>query len=447
MGVFQRNILKELNIWKNDKGRKPLIIRGARQTGKTVAIELFGKTFSNFISLNLERDSDRNLFEQNNLVQKVCQGIELLKGKNPLQPDTLLFIDEIQNSGKAIALLRFFYEDYPQICVVCAGSLLEAVMRKEGFSFPVGRVEFLYMYPMTFDEYLIAYGKENVLEQLEHATLEDPPSETLHSIASELFNEYAFVGGMPAVVNDFLEKKSYTSIADIRESILTALKDDTAKYSHAVESKYLRHVIEYAPYSVGERIKYEKFGNSLYRSREIKHAFELLEYAMIVQRVYGSPATIPPIQPNFGVSPKIVYLDSGLVVHKLGLTFEATTSSDLNSLFRGSFSEQIVGQALLAESFRRRNPLSFWYRNTKSSIAETDYSYLFKNEIVPIEVKSGKSGSLKSLHQFMSASPTKRAVRLYSGRLLKEDARFEGRNFNLLSVPFYLQFRLKELLE
>lgn len=446
MGVFQRNILKELNIWKSDKRRKPLIIRGARQTGKTVAIELFGKTFSTFISLNLERDSDRNLFEQNNSVQKVCQGIELLKGKNPLQPDTLLFIDEIQNSGKAIELLRFFYEDYPQIFVVCAGSLLEAVMRKEGFSFPVGRVEFLYMYPMTFDEYLIAYGKENVLEQLMHATLKEPPSETLHSIASELFNEYAFVGGMPAVVNDFLEKKSYTSIADIKESILTALKDDTAKYSRMAESKYLRHVIEYAPYSVGERIKYEKFGNSLYRSREIKHAFELLEYAMIVQRVYGSPATTPPIQPNFGVSPKIVYLDSGLVVHKLGLTFETATSSDLNSLFRGSFSEQVVGQALLAESFRRRKSLCFWYRNTKSSIAETDYSYLFKNEIVPIEVKSGKAGSLKSLHQFMSASPSKRAVRLYSGRLSREDVRFGERSFNLVSVPFYLQFRLEEFI-
>ncbi|MBI2092276.1 MAG: ATP-binding protein [Deltaproteobacteria bacterium] len=403
MTIFQRNILKELNIWKNNRERKPLIIRGARQTGKTVAVELFGKTFSNFISLNLERDSDRKLFEQNNSVETVCQGIELLKGKNPFQPNTLLFIDEIQNSGRAIELLRFFYEDRPEIFVICAGSLLEAVMRKEGFSFPVGRVEFLYMYPMTFDEYLVAAGKENILNKLNMVTLNDRSDSTLHGIASELFNEYAFVGGMPAVVSDFLEKKSYTSIADIKESILTALKDDVSKYSRTSESKYLRHVIEYAPYSVGGRIKYEKFGNSLYKSREIKHAFELLEYAMVVQRVYGSPATEPPSQPHFGVSPKIVYLDSGLVVHKLGLTFEARSAGELNSLFRGGFTEQIVGQALLAENLRRRNSLCFWYRNTKSSIAETDYSYLFENKLIPIGCKVLFRQSFERRHMLRKA--------------------------------------------
>lgn len=438
MDIFKRNILKELDIWKKDKGRKPLIVRGARQTGKTVAIESFGMTFANFISLNLERNDDRALFEQNDSVEKVCQGIELLKGKNPLLPDTLLFIDEIQNSSRAIELLRFFYEDVPQISVICAGSLLEAVMRKEGFSFPVGRVEFLYMHPLTFDEYLMACGREKVLEQLNRVSLASPPSETLHSIAGELFNEYCFVGGMPAIVSDFIEKKSYMSIANIKESIFIALKDDVAKYSRMAESKYLRHVIEYAPYSVGTRITYEKFGNSAYKSREIKHAFELLEYAMILQRVYGSPSTEPPIQPNFGVSPKLVYLDSGLVIHKLGLTQEAKATGDLNSLFRGSFSEQIVGQALLAEDPRRKGTPCFWYRNTLGSIAETDYSCLHNGEVVPIEVKSGKAGSLRSLHQFLLASRSKRAVRLYSGRLLKEDI--------LLSIPFYLLYRFKEFL-
>ncbi len=445
--MFQRNILKELNNWKNGQNRKPLIIRGARQVGKTVAIEMFGKSFDNFIQLNLDRDSDMAIFESSTSVEMACKGIELSKGKDPFAPHTLLFIDEIQNSARAIQLLRYFYEDHPQISVVCAGSLLEAIMRKEGFSFPVGRVEFLYMFPMTFDEYLIAKGNDTLLGELRKTGIKNPPNEFTHGLAGEIFNEYSFVGGMPAVVNDFVEKKSYLASADIKESIITALKDDVAKYSRIAESKYLRHVIEYAPHSVGERITYEKFGNSLYRSRELKHAFELLEYAMIVQRVYGSFDTSLPIRPNFGVSPKIVYLDSGLVMHKLGLTFEATRTSDLNSIFKGAFAEQVVGQALVAEKSRRKDNLCFWYRNAAGSTAETDYSYLHDNFIVPIEVKSGKTGSLRSLHQFMLASDSKVAVRIYSGPLQKDAVSSNGKDFTLVSIPFYLQFRLGEILD
>ena len=447
MSYYKRNILKELVIWKKDKNRKPLIIRGARQTGKTVAVELFAESFSNFIHLNLERDSDRNVFENSPSVEAACQGIELLKGKNPFQPDTLLFIDEIQNSSKAISLLRFFYEDHPEIFVICAGSLLEAIMKKDGFAFPVGRVEFLYMHPLTFDEYLTAGGNERVLNQLQHATGKTPPSRNLHEISSELFREYAFVGGMPAVVKDFIESKSYTRTADIKEAIFTALKDDVSKYSHIGEAKYLRHVIEYAPYSVGERIKYEKFGNSAYRGREIKHAFELLEYAMIGERVYGAFATESPVMPNFRVSPKILYLDSGLVIHKLGLTPETRNVVDLNSLFRGTFAEQVAGQALAAKNVRKKNPLCFWYRNTPGSIAETDYLCLIDGKLVPIEVKSGKAGSLKSLYQFMSASSAKTAVRFYSGELKQEDISFKNRKFNLISIPFYLMWRFEDILE
>jgi predicted AAA+ superfamily ATPase len=436
--MYQRNILKELNNWKNKQDRRPLIIRGARQVGKTVAVEMFAKSFDNFIQLNLERDSDRAIFEGSSSVEAVCKGIELSKGKNPFARHTLLFIDEIQNSARAIQLLRYFYEDYPQISVICAGSLLEAIMKKEGFSFPVGRVEFLYMYPMTFDEYLTAKESDALLNELRKSDIKNPPSEFTHGLAGEIFNEYSFVGGMPAVVSDFLKNKSYLAAADVKESIITSLKDDVAKYSRLAESKYLRHVIDYAPYSVGERITYEKFGNSLYRGRDIKHAFELLEYAMIVQRIYGSFDTSLPIRPNFSVSPKVVCLDSGLVMHKLGLTFETARTADLNSIFRGTFAEQVAGQALIAEQCHRKDNPCFWYRNAAGSTAEIDYSYPHGNLIIPIEIKSGKAGSLKSLHQFMLASDSKIAVRLYSGPLRKDDT--------LLSIPFYLQFRLEEIL-
>ena len=446
MSLFMRNILKDLDNWKNSTNRKPLIIRGARQTGKTVAVEMFAKSFTNFLNLNLERDAEKKIFEQSKTVEEATRAIELYKGKNLAKENTLLFIDEIQNSQNAIKLLRFFHETRPDLFVVCAGSLLEAVMMREGFSFPVGRVEFLYLHPATFDEFLIASGRDKVFRDLSKTTLNESPSATLHTLASKAFNEYALVGGMPSIVADFVEKKSFQSIANLKEDLLTAIKDDVTKYSRIAESKYLRHVIDYAPYHIGERITYEKFGNSAYRSREMKHAFELLEYAMIVQRVYGSYATELPIHPNFMVAPKILYLDAGLVVHKLGLTHEMIFAEDLNALFKGKLSEQLIGQTFLAQNRHRQAKPCFWYRNKPASTAETDYSYPFRNKILPVEVKSGKSGSLKSLHQFMIASPADIAIRFYSGELSSDKITTDGKRFTLLSVPFYLQWRIDDFL-
>lgn len=445
--MFYRNILKELDNWKQKRERKPLIIRGARQTGKTVAVNMFAQKFSNFISLNLERESDKLLFERSESLEQTLHAIELAKGKAVLVPDTLLFIDEIQNSGKAIQFLRFFYEDYPTLAVVAAGSLLEAVMAKEGFSFPVGRVEFLYMFPVTFDEYLKAVGKDKLYEGLCNITIKEKPSAMLHKLASEMFIQYVAVGGMPAVVADFMSKRSFKSIADIKEDLITTLKDDVTKYSRLAEAKYLRHVIEYAPYSVGERIKYEKFGNSDYHSREIKRAFDLLEFAMIVQRIYGSHSVLLPIEPNFRVSPKVLYLDSGLVVHKMGLSEEALFVDELSHLFRGSIAEQIVGQTFLSMDLHKRSAPYFWYRNVPGSTSEVDYLFQYKGVIIPVEVKSGKSGRLRSLHQFLMASPSKAAIRIYSGELDTDKISVGGRSFDLVSVPFYLQWRMSELLE
>jgi predicted AAA+ superfamily ATPase len=444
--MFRRNLVKELENWVKKPDRKPLILRGARQTGKTVAVDLFAEQFTHFISLNLERAADCAVFEKSESIAQVIQAIELAKGKSPLADDTLLFIDEIQNSAKAISFLRYFYEDYPKIHVIAAGSLLEAVMLKEGFSFPVGRVEFLYLYPVTFDEYLLACGKEKLHQEICHVTLREKPTPILHKLALESFNQYALVGGMPAVVANFIENNSFESIADLKEDLLTAIKDDVSKYSRVSEGKYLRHVIEYAPYYVGERITYNKFGNSEYRSREIKQAFELLEYAMVTQRVFGSFDLSLPIRPNFKVSPRLLYLDSGLVVHKLGLTQEAIFATDLNALFKGKLAEQVVGQALLAHNLHRKVTPCFWYRNAQGSVAEIDYSYALGDQVLPIEVKSGKTGTLKSLIQFMSASPATRAVRIYSGELSIDRISVGQKSFELISLPFYLQWRMDDLL-
>lgn len=444
--MFKRNILDLLVKWKSSDNRKPLIIRGARQTGKTAAVEMFGRSFSNYIYLNLERGADKQLFEKGRDLEDIIPAIELAKKRALKEKETLLFIDEIQNSQKALLLLRYFYEDYPDIHVVAAGSLLEAVMKSEGFSFPVGRVNFLYLHPVTFDEFLSAMGEEMLLEHLRGVTLSSPPSPAVHEMAVKIFHHYLLAGGMPEVVAKYAEKRTFQPLARIKEELMESFEEDIAKYSTIAEAKYVKHVLRFAPNYAGEHIKYENFANGGYKSREMKRAFDLLEYAMLITRVYGSPETAPPIKPNFNVSPKLLFLDSGLVAHRLGLSENEMHVKDLNSLFRGAAAEQMAGQTFCSAEPEKRASPSFWYRNAPGSTAETDYLFQCNGKLIPVEVKSGKSGRLRSLHQFMLASPDNIAVRLYSGGLCEEAVKLERKTYKLISCPLYLQWRLGDLL-
>ncbi|MBU4485213.1 ATP-binding protein [bacterium] len=445
--MFKRNILNLLDKWKSAENRKPLIIRGARQTGKTAAVEMFSKSFPNYIYLNLERDGDKQLFEKGRDLEDIISAIELAKKKALKEKNTLLFIDEIQNSQKALQMLRYFYEDYPDIYVIAAGSLLEAVMKREGFSFPVGRVNFLYLHPVTFDEFLSAIGEDRLLQHLKGVTRTSPPSPVIHEMAINIFHHYILVGGMPEVVAKYASNRTFQPLAKIKEELVESFEEDIAKYSTPAEAKYLRHVLRFAPNYVGERIKYENFANGGYKSREMKRAFDLLEYAMLITRVHGSSETSLPIKPNFNVAPKLLFLDSGLVVHKLGLTENELQVKDLNSLFRGAITEQIAGQTFYSANLDKKTAPFFWYRNAPGSTAETDYLFQFGGRLIPVEVKSGKSGRLRSLHRFMLASPNDMAIRLYSGELSEEIVTLENKKYELISVPFYLQWRLNELIK
>lgn len=444
--MFERNIAHTLSRWKASPDRKPLIIRGARQTGKTVAIDRFGQSFSTYLSLNLEKESEKNLFEQGGDLEQIIQAIELAKKKPLKGDDTLLFIDEIQNSPNALKMLRYFFEDYPHLHIVAAGSLLEAVMLRDGFSFPVGRVQFAYLYPATFDEFLVALGEGRLVEILRSVTIKKPPSKVVHDMALKFYRQYMLVGGMPEVVAIYARDRSLMSLATIKEALLTSIDEDVSKYSRESQSKYTRHVIGHAPLHVGEHIKYEKFGNSGFRSREIKQAFDLLEYSMIVQRIYGSPDTISPMKPNYKISPKLLFLDAGLVAHRFGLSQDAVFVEDLNHLFRGALAEQMVGQTLMAMKTERRMAPCFWYRDKQGATAEVDYLVQWDAQLLPIEVKSGASGRLKSLHQFMQTSASDKAIRIYSGKLSVEKINFTGKTFKLISIPHYLQWCMDQII-
>lgn len=446
--MFNRKLLKELDAWKTDKNRKPLILRGARQTGKTTLVEIFSRKFEHFVSLNLEHSRHRRFWQEGGSVEQILRSIEVVFGQKIVPGKTLLFLDEIQNEPRAIQSLRYFYETKPDLHVIASGSLMEVMLKKSGFSFPVGRVSFLYTYPLSFDEFLPALGRQELLEELSSASIEAPPSKTVHAFAEEQFREYVFLGGMPEVVEVYAGGKSYAPLPRIKESLLTSFEEDVPKYARRAQISHLNLLIHEAPLFAGQRIQYENFAQSGFRGREMKTAFETLEKAMIVQRVFGSPQVKMPAIPNLRVSPKLVYLDAGLVCHRLQCDPEKVKKTGLNDLFRGSLAEQVVGQGLLARCAARRTPPHFWYRRQPGSTAEVDFLVEIEGRLIPIEVKSGKAGKLRSLLQFMEQSPCPIAARIHTGELsLERIITPKQKEFRLLSVPFYLLFNLENLVK
>lgn len=446
--MFRRKLLKELKNWKESPNRKPLVIRGARQTGKTTLVEMFAQEFDQFIPLNLELSSDRRFWQGEPSVGQILRDIEITKNTKIIPGKSLLFLDEIQNEPKAIQSLRYFYETMPGLHVIASGSLMEVSLKKTGFSFPVGRVAFLYCYPFSFDEFLSANAQPALVEELASLQTESPLSKALHDFAAEQFREYLYIGGMPEVIRIFVREKSYASLPAIKEGLMASLEEDVPKYARGAQIPALQLLIQQAPRFAGQRIQYANFADSGLRSREMKMALETLEKAFVVQRIFGTPQVKAPAQPNFRVSSKLLYLDSGLVGHRLQADPQSLKGAELNDLFRGSLAEQIVGQELLAQSAVKRTPPAFWYRNQPGSTAEIDYLMEVKGKLIPIEVKSGKAGKLRSLFQFMEQAPHSFAVRIYSGELKLETCQTpQQKNFSLLSLPFYLTFNLGNILE
>lgn len=446
--MFHRDIYNYLNKWMNRKKRKPLIIRGARQVGKTIAILEFSKKyFKNTVYLNLEKTRDKNIFKEVINLPDLIQLIQLFAGEKVIPGESLLFIDEIQNSAIAMTQLRYFYEEMPGLHVIAAGSLLEVKLKTEGFSIPVGRVEFMYMHPVTYNEFLNAINEKQTLDFLYDISLKSRIPGATHDLLLRKYYDYIIVGGMPEAVTAYGEGSPYIELDNIYESLLKSYRDDVFKYSSQAKSVYIQFIIEHCSSHVGTRIKYEKFAGSSYKSREMREAFDTLQKAMIINRIYASPSTKIPLMINYKKSPKLSFLDIGIVNYKLGLRENILDTGDLDAGFRGQIAEQIVAQTLCSLYVTREPEITFWYRAHTGASAEVDYLYRYKSNLIPIEVKAGKIGTLKSLHQFMLESGSQLALRVYSGNL--DIQRVELKNntsYRLLSLPFYLLFRLNEIL-
>ncbi len=440
-----RETINFLNDWKHRSTRKPLIIRGARQVGKTWLIEKFSESFENFVKINFEEHPEYKALFATNDVTSILENISLTFGKRIIPGKTLLFLDEIQTCPEAISTLRYFYENIPELHVVAAGSLLDHVLNELELPMPVGRVEFLYMYPMNFCEFLLAIGEGMLVDFLTLFNPEKEISIVVHNKLLKLLRTYFFVGGMPEAVKVYTETSDLLEVERVHESILTSMEIDFAKYGKGGNFEYLRKVLRYLPRGIGKKMKYSAIDPSV-KSTFLKQAFQKLELSRIVHRISATPsANVPLMQHIKSNIFKPLFIDIGLATHLLKIRL-----MDLENLLlinEGELAEQFIGQQLLT-----RDPhfidkeLFYWVREKKDSNAEVDYLIESENQVIPIEVKAGKTGTLKSLHVFMLEKEKPFAIRfnadLPSKTDVKTTVKMQSSNkqveYQLLSLPLYL---------
>ncbi len=441
MSIF-RTAYKYLTTWMSDSNHKPLLIRGARQVGKTTLIREFSVNFTNYIELNLERESDKLLFTIDD-IDKLLNAIYLKKNIKLRAGTTLIFIDEIQEEPRAIQKLRFFYEEHPELYIVAAGSLIEFAL-KQIPSFPVGRIDYLYLYPINFDEYLGALNNDLAQEALAQI----PVPDYAHSSLLELFHNYALVGGMPEVVDTYVKNPLTTDLANFYNKLWQSYKDDIEKYAkNNTEKKVIRHIVASAPYQL-DRIKFEGFGNSNYKSREVSEALNALDLAKVIQLIYSSTSIEAPIVSDLKKRPILQFIDSGLLNHILLLQGEIITLNDLSNLYRGRIIHHLVNQELISIHNEISYKPNFWVREKRTSNSEVDLIYRSGNKVIPIEIKSGKSGTLRSLHQFVDRAPHPYAVRMYAGEFKVEYTKTPaGTPYILMNLPYYLGTKIPQYLE
>lgn len=441
--MINRNIINDLRDWSKRKKRKPLVLRGARQVGKTTLMDEFGHDFEIYLKLNLEEPEHIQLFESYKNMDTLLTGIFLVNGAERKDALTLLFIDEIQESPRAVSLLRYFYEKTPWLHVVAAGSLLESLISRH-ISFPVGRVEYMAVHPCSFNEFLGALGNT----ELQKAQQAGEIPESVHQLAIQLFNQYALVGGMPEAVADYAENKDILSLGRIYNALLSGYLDDTEKYAPTESMRHiLRHVLKTGWNYASQRIKFERFGESDYRSREVGEAFRLLEKAMLLEMVYPYSGYQIPVLSELKRSPKLLWLDTGIVNYVAGIQKEIFNVKDITDAWRGKVAEHIVGQEFLSGNTVFSVRRNFWMRNAHGSDAEIDFIVQHDGRIIPVEVKSGHNSKLRSLHLFMDEVEHQTAVRIWSGKLsVDKVTTLKGKSFNLYNVPFYYAGVLEKLL-
>ena len=429
--MFKRIIDLHLKQWRTDPFRKPLLLRGARQVGKTYAIRRLGQQFKSFVEINFEQlEGAASIFEKDLTPDRLILALSLLAKTSIIPGETLLFFDEVQESPRAITALRYFYEEMPQLHVIAAGSLLESAIAKVGV--PVGRISMLYMYPLSFLEYLVATGHNLIAKEILNHPAGIPMETFIHTKILDLLGEYLSVGGMPEAVARWTQTKDPASVLNVLQQIAATYAQDFEKYARKAQVKYLDKLFRQIPHLVGKEFSYREIHGE-YRKRELAPALELLERANIIHSIRHSSGQGIPIgaEVDFEIF-KLIYLDIGLCQALLGSDISVWFLRPLEGFEnRGEIAEGFIGQELICyASPDSKAEIHFWKRKERNSTAKIDYLIQRGEHIVPIEVKSGHGNTLRSLHLFLDTHPKSTSA-----------IRFSSLNYSLMdaldSRPLY----------
>ena len=430
---MERSIDSTLGQWKNSRIRQPLLVRGARQVGKTYSVTAFGgKAFENTVIVNFEEQPEFSRCFSDFNPKAIVDRISILANATIRPGRTLLFLDEIQDCPRAITALRYFYEKLPELHVIGAGSLIEFALHAEEFRMPVGRVQSLYMYPMSFEEFLIAAGEGRLLGVFQAADLKIGIERAILDRIEKLFRRYLLVGGMPGIVGAFEKGVLMDELKRLQSGLVRTYADDFGKYASSAKHKYLKEVYARAPQMVGQRYKYSHVNPNI-EAKFLKDALSLLCDARLLYRLcHASGAGVPLMSTSNERKFKIAFIDVGLMQNALGVQNSIMLDDPVIQINAGSIAEQVVAQELLAYTDPYADTkLHFWARDARGSHAEIDYLIEINGRPIPVEVKAGARGSLKSLRLFLREFPsTPLGVRYSMHELSYYD--------QILSIPLYM---------
>lgn len=417
---YPRLIDSYLQQWSERVDHKPLLLRGARQVGKSSAVRHLANKFDSFVEVNFEkRPSYSKIFGEDIDVHRIVPQLSALSGKAIIPGKTLLFLDEVQCCPKAIMSLRFFKEDLPGLHVIAAGSLLEFAL-EDLPTFGVGRIHSMFMYPMTFDEFLMANGEQALIKSRNECDAFHPLPEPLYQKLVSLLRTFILIGGMPEVVSKWVETHDYLLCQEIQDDIVLTYEDDFPKYKKKVNSDLLKAVLRSAAVQTTKKFVYSQVGGG-YKTHEVKRALQILTQAGILIPIRHTSSNGLPLGSEADDSYcKMLLLDTGLMLRLLNmnmgdiseLTMSILTDEVAELVNKGPMAEMLAGLELLHyRTPNIRHELFYWVRTAKNSLAEIDYISSYKSNITPIEVKAGARGGMKSLWIFMQEKSLTNAVR------------------------------------
>jgi predicted AAA+ superfamily ATPase len=436
---MHRDLERELIAWKNTPEHMPLLLRGARQVGKTHLANSFAEAhFENKLVINFEKEDKYKLAFETLDPHAILNRLYLQSGNRVTPGKSLLFLDEIQECTQALKALRYFKEEMPELHVIAAGSLLEFALNNENMRMPVGRVESLFLKPMSFYEYLTAIGLQHLRDYLGQVTVTTGIEPLVHHELCEHLRHYFFIGGLPGIVSEYLTSKNLERVQAKQVNLMQSYRDDFGKYANRTKHQYMQKILKETPGVIGNKFMYSRIDPGI-GSREIKDALSYLIKAGLLYNVHHTSASGLPLSAGMQEKHfKIIFLDVGLANSVSQLSPEIFLQKDVMLLNRGVQAEQFAGQELLA--YRKpylQNELFYWDRQKPSSSAEVDYVINVNERIIPIEIKAGKTGSLRSLQLFLNEKNSDLGIRL-SLKPLEIDHR-------IVSVPLYMIHEIPRL--